>query len=320
MSRHLSRQDHDTALTTARRVTLALRAAALICALTPAGLARAAGDTGVKPPAAGDKPGQAAPPKGAKDAPRDAGKGKDAGEAKPAERNNPREAANNRDNGAPDDVDRSASAAARRELAAARLALMRAEANQSTVQRVVITELRSSDAYQAAARKLREAQADYDRVRALLRDQLRQDENYRADAVSKDELQAQAVDMHLAGSPLASIMVVAREAMRHGVRMTNAETIVQASEPLVEEYRQRMLRAAADVRQYHDSFNVSVPTDPRIKTATEDLTSCRERVRRANEALADALKREEYVERQRQARDTQQARGKQPAQTQQKKN
>jgi hypothetical protein len=203
--------------------------------------------------------------------------------------------------GVPAPVDRSASINARRELEAARIALLRAEASADAISAVVDQELRDSPAYVEALLNLRRAQADYDRARFPVRETIRNDESYRADQRRKAEAQAELEKLLEQGTPsFSTVSELAFAAMRAGMRMTNAETIAMASEPTVEEARQRMLRAAMVVRQFHDSFREAGPNDPRIRAAKEDIEAAKARVKRANEMVADALKREAYLERLRQ--------------------
>lgn len=203
--------------------------------------------------------------------------------------------------GVPAPVDRSASINARRELEAARIALLRAEASVEAISAVVDQELRDSPAYVDALMNLRRAQADYDRVRFPVRESVRNDDSYRADQQRKAEAQAALEKLFEQGIPsFSTVSELALVAMRAGMRMTNAETIAMASEPTVEEARQRMLRAAMVVRQFHDSFREAGSSDPRIRSAKEDIESAKARVKRANEMVVDALKREAYLERLRQ--------------------
>lgn len=233
------------------------------------------------------------------------GKAKDqppAGKDKPADtggkpqREPPRET--RLPNGVPPPVDRSASINARRELESARIALLRAEASVNAISAVVDQELRDSPAYRDALLTLRRAQADYDRARFPVREIVRNDDAYRADQRRKAEAQSELERLFEQSLPSdETIRELALAALRAGMRMTNAETIAMASEPSVEEARQRMLRAAMVVRQFHDSFREAGPNDPRVRTAREDVEAARARVKRANEALADSLKREAFQER-----------------------
>lgn len=239
------------------------------------------------PPAAEEGKAKDQPPAG-RDKPADSG-------GKP-ERDPPRDA--RLPNGVPPPVDRSASINARRELESARIALIRAEASVNAVNALVDQELRDSPAYRDALMTLRRAQADYDRSRMPVREAVRNDETYRADMRRKAEAQAELERLLEQSLPTSdSIRELALAALRAGMRMTNAETIAMASEPTVEEARQRMLRAAMVVRQFHDSFRDAGPNDPRVRTAKEDVEAAKARVKRANEMLADALKREAYLER-----------------------
>lgn len=206
--------------------------------------------------------------------------------------------ADNRANGVPPPVDRSASLNARRELEAARIALIRAESSLGATVQSVDRELREAGAYTDAVRALRLAQMEYDRARLAVRDELKYDPHYRDDRAEKHAAQQEIAKLVESGMvTFDAIAPMAGAAMRAGMRMTNAETIAYATESSVEDARQRMLRAAAVVRQFHDSFRAAAPSDPRVRDARQDLASAKERVERANKALADALRREAQLER-----------------------
>ncbi|HMO25476.1 MAG TPA: hypothetical protein PKB10_04340, partial [Tepidisphaeraceae bacterium] len=206
--------------------------------------------------------------------------------------------ADNRANGVPPPIDRSASLNARRELEAARIALFRAESSLNSTMLSVDRELRTANPYTDAIRNLRVAQREYDRARLAVRDELKYDPYYRDDRARKHAAQQEIARLVESGTiTFDAVAPMATAAMRAGMRMTTAETIAYATEPSVEDARQRMLHAAAVVRQLNDAARAAAPSDPRVRDARQDLASAKDRLDRANRSLAEALRREAQLER-----------------------
>ena len=200
-------------------------------------------------------------------------------------------------------LDRSASRAAREELARARLMLTRAKAASSQALRSAEADIRAASGYRSLESAAARAIAEYHAARRPALTILFRDAEYTQ--LDREKEAARAEIRRITGNgtaPFEKVMPMAKRALAAGERMTRAESIVLALDPAVEDARIAMTDAFALLRRASANLREQVANHPQATLAQEDVAHARERVAEANANLAAALKAEAAADRARRNR------------------
>ncbi len=194
-------------------------------------------------------------------------------------------------------ADKTRSTEAKEALDTARADLTKALSNtsgNSTFQ--TENELWRDDNYRSASLSLRRAQAEYDNVRRPIFDMLREDSYYRELAKKQGESERVIQSLVLTGrSSFDYLFPHAMAALEMRKRMTREEIIALAQTPEVEEARQRMLIAAAKVRELRAGYTAQISGSAQASKLKEDLQDARDNVKQAQANLnASQLEEAEY--------------------------
>lgn len=196
-------------------------------------------------------------------------------------------------------ADRTRSTEAKAALEAARAELSRALANTGGNTAVQTeNELWRDENYRNAVYEQRRAHAEYDNVRRPIFEMLREDAYYRELERKQQESQKVIQSLVLTGrGSFDYLFPHAMAALEMRKRMTREEIIALAQTPEVEEARQRMLMAAAKVRQIRAEYLAQFNNPQSAAKAREELQAARENVKEAQAAYNAALLEEAEYER-----------------------
>ena len=200
-------------------------------------------------------------------------------------------------------VDRSASQAAREELAHARRLLTQARLSASRVEQAAETHLRTSGGYSTLQITAAQAASQYHAMRRPVLENLARDREYVDLARQREVLRAEIRRVALQKkSSYEQILPLARRALAAGERMTRSESILLALDPAVEDARGAMTEAFAALRRVTMTARERALEFPGVATARQDVAQARARVAEANAHLAATLKAEAAEERARERR------------------
>lgn len=195
-------------------------------------------------------------------------------------------------------ADRSATRAAREELARARQMLSRAKATSLESQRSAEADARASAGYRSLQSAAARAIAEYNAARRPAISILFRDAEYAELGRERDAARAEI--RRITGNSAVDfkkVVPLARKALAAGEQMTRAESIVLALDPAVEDARIAMTDAFAVLRRASMSMREQVTNHPQMTMAFEDVAQARQRVAEANANLVLALKNEAAADR-----------------------
>lgn len=200
-------------------------------------------------------------------------------------------------------IDRSATRAAREELARARLMLTRAKAASSQAVRAAEADVIASTGYRSLESAALRAVSEYQAARRPALTILFRDAEYNELGKERDEAREEIRRASGNGKvDIAKVTPLARKALAASERMTRAESIVLALDPAVEDARIAMTDAFTLLRRASLNVRQQIATHPQLEAAVEDVAAARQRVAEANANLVTALKAEAAADRARRIR------------------
>jgi hypothetical protein len=195
-------------------------------------------------------------------------------------------------------VDRSATRAAREELARARLMLTRARVASKKTRSAAESDARDSTGYRSLQSAAARAISEYQQARRPAMYILVRDAEYDQLGREREAVRAEIRRVATQGkADFASVLPLARRALAAGERMTRSESIVLALDPAVEEARMAMTEAFAMLRRATMTVNQRAAERPEAAMALDDVAEARQRVTEANANLVAALKAEQAADR-----------------------
>ena len=195
-------------------------------------------------------------------------------------------------------LDRSATRAAREELARARLMLTRARVASKKSQNSSVSDARDATGYRSLQSAAAQAISDYQRARRPALYVLARDAEYGQLAWERETARAEIRRAAAEGkADFTSVLPIARRALAAGERMTRTESIVLALDPAVEEARMAMTEAFAVLRRATMTDNRRATERPEGAMSPIDVAEARQRVTEANANLVAALKAEQAADR-----------------------
>ncbi len=198
-------------------------------------------------------------------------------------------------------VDRSESRAAREAFVQARLNLMRAQGSVGDVQRFAEARLRATDEFKQLRTDVQRARNRWYELQRPVLELLREDDAY-ARLVNEKQSARQLIAglIEEQKADYLTLLPHAKEAMEAGKKVSRAELIALALDPVSEAARQEFVAASRKLREAVAVAQRAAGESMSVKIAREEIAACEARVNETRMQLEEAIRQEEQEERDRQ--------------------
>lgn len=202
----------------------------------------------------------------------------------------------------PPPVDISASSAARRGAEQAQADLRRAQRDFGLTATEVQIAAQATPQFQDAMAALRKVEAEYADARSRVSSALGATDAYQWAKAEKDRLQQHVTADQTSGAEAGHLRQSAEEKLVAARTLSALEAAAFAADAECERLKPQLLDAAQRVAQFRAQFEARLRDDPKWQSARGQVSSARESVQRATEALARARDKEMQAEWERQVK------------------